>query len=197
MAIDMRDMQWMNPPARVEPLPEGGIRVYTAARVDFFNDPMGKHMMASSHFLYKEVEGDFVATLRVRPNFAHVWDAGCLMCWQDGDHWAKLCYERTDIGPTAVVSVVTRGISDDANGAEVDAPEVKLRLARCGQAFAMHYAIGDAPYRMVRIFSLEVGRALKLGVNSQCPAGEGTHIDILDFDVRNGFEGDLRSAREA
>jgi regulation of enolase protein 1 (concanavalin A-like superfamily) len=46
------------------------------------------------------------------------------MVWADSDHWAKLCFESTDFGTRAIVSVVTNGVSDDANGVNYHWPDV-------------------------------------------------------------------------
>lgn len=42
------------------------------------------------------------------------------MVLQDMAHWAKACFELTDFNTQAVVSVVTNGQSDDANGCNIE-----------------------------------------------------------------------------
>ncbi len=42
------------------------------------------------------------------------------MVLQDMAHWAKACFELTDFNMQAVVSVVTNGQSDDANGCNIE-----------------------------------------------------------------------------
>ena len=186
---------WLNPPKQLEALDGGGYRITTHADTDFFNDPTGKHMKQNGHFWYKEVRGDFIARACIRPQFLHVWDAGCVMVRKDADTWAKLCYEQTDFGLTAIVSVVTKGVSDDANGVLTDAGAVHLQMVRQGNVFAMHYAPDGVHWQMVRIFSLDVAQdeAIQVGINSQCPGGEGTAIDVLSFEIIAGSVGNMRA----
>jgi len=63
------------------------------------------------------------------------------------------------LGTNAAVSIVTRdGFSDDANGANVEANELWLRMARQGDTFILHYALPTAPdvqrFSPCTIFSL-------------------------------------------
>jgi regulation of enolase protein 1 (concanavalin A-like superfamily) len=127
--------------------------------------------------------GDFVAQAHVRPAFASTWDAGALMARHDDHHYAKLCFESTDLGTTAAVSVVTNGFSDDANGADLSVPSLWLQIFRAGDVFGMHYALDGKSWRMVRLFRLPVPPAIRIGLVAQCPSGPGATIDFLSFSV--------------
>ena len=188
---------WLNPPQKLEELEGGGYRITTGAATDFFNDPTGSHMKQNGHLWYKEVSGDFIVRACIRPQFGHVWDAGCVMVRKDANIWAKLCYERTDFGPDAIVSVVTKNVSDDANGVEITAEAVHLQIVRKGNVFAMHYAPDDVNWQMVRIFSLDVAKdePLQVGINSQCPGGESTTIDVLSFAIIPGSIDNMRAGK--
>ena len=58
--------------------------------------------------------------------------------------WAKLCFEYSPQREPMVVSVVTRGLSDDCNSFVVDGATVWLRIARVGSAFAFHASTDGA-----------------------------------------------------
>ena len=106
------------------------------------------------------------------------------MVRHDVKQWAKLCYEATDFGTHAAVSVVTRcEHSDDANGVNLDAPDLWLQVFRLGDVFGMHYALDGSDWRMVRLFRLAVSQTVKVGLEPQCPSGPGTTIDFLSFTV--------------
>lgn len=186
---------WDHAPDRWEPMPGGGLRVLAPGRTDYFRDPGGKPACHSAPFLWLAVEGDFVARARVRPAFGATWDAGCLMVRHTAGCWAKLCYEKTDFGTRAIVSVVTDGISDDANGVDLDAPQVWLQAARAGDLFALHYAPDGLDWRMVRYFRLPVPSRLQVGLVAQCPAGAGTAVEFLHFSVEPRTVADLRAGR--
>ena len=117
---------------RWEPLPGGGIRVAVPPVTDYFRDPAGEKIKDNGPYLWREVTGDFVARLHVRPTFAGRYDAGGILVRQDEERWAKLCFESTNFGTTAAISVVTRGLSDDANGVDLAVPDLWLQVCRAG-----------------------------------------------------------------
>ena len=127
-------LSWLNAP-KWEPLPGGGIRVFAPAKTDYFQNPNGEGGSDSASLLWTAVEGDFVAQAHVRPTFASTYDAGALMVRHDETHWAKFCFESTDLGTHAAVSVVTNGLSDDANSVDLEAEAIWLQIVRQGDLF--------------------------------------------------------------
>ena len=183
--LKSRSLSWDNPPLHWEALPAGGIRVNVQPRVDYFQDPAGGHNKDDAPYLWMEVTGDFVARVHLSPGFTTTWDAGALMARFDAQHWAKLCYESTDLGTHAAVSVVTNGKSDDANGANLTAANLWLQIFRVGDVFGMHYALDGKSWQMVRLFRLEGPPAMKVGLVAQCPVGPGTTTDFFSFSVES------------
>jgi hypothetical protein len=169
------------------------MRVFVPPRVDYFQDPTGVHTKDDAPYLWLSVTGNFVAQAHVRPAFTTTWDAGAIMACHDAQHWAKLCYESTDLGTTAAVSVVTQGISDDANGVDLSVPDLWLQIYRAGDVFGMHYALDGSSWRMVRLFKLPMPPTIKVGLVAQCPAGPGTTIDFLSFTVEPRMIKNLRA----
>jgi len=177
-------LAWDHPPPGWEPLPGGeGIRVIVPPRVDYFRAPAGTHAADNAPYLRLEVAGDFVAQAHVRPAFSTQYDAGALMVRHDHRCWAKLCFERTDFGTTAVVSVVTREYSDDANGIDLSVPDLWLQVLRAGDVFGMHYALDGRSWRMARQFRMAAPQVIRVGLVAQCPLGPGTTVDFLSFTV--------------
>jgi regulation of enolase protein 1 (concanavalin A-like superfamily) len=184
-ALKSRSLKWEHPPLGWETLPEGGIRVTVPPKVDYFQDPTGGHNKDDAPYLWLDVSGDFVAQAHVKPTFTTTWDAGALMARFDAQHWAKLCYESTDLGTLAAVSVVTNGKSDDANGANLTTDSLWLQIFRVGDVFGLHYALDGKNWQMVRIFRLAGPETIKVGLVAQCPVGPGTTIDFFSFSVEN------------
>lgn len=168
-----------------EPLPGGGIRVAVPPDTDYFRDPAGEKIRDNGPYLWLPATGDFVARLHVRPTFAGMYDAGGILVWQDERHWAKLCFERTNFGTTAAISVVTRELSDDGNGADLAAPEVWLQVCRVGDAFGMQYAQDGAQWRKSRRFHLPLPPTVRVGLLAQSPKAAGTTVDFLWFSVES------------
>ena len=184
---------WQHEPERWQTLPGGGLRVYAPAKADYFRDPAGKQVVDAAPYLCLKVEGDFVAQLSVRPQFQSTYDSGCLLVRHDAAHWAKVCYESTDFGTHAVVSVVTDDVSDDANGPDLTVAEVWLQIARVGDCFGLHYALDGRSWHMVRYFRLPAPREVQVGMVAQCPVGPGTIIDWLSFSLEQRAVANLRA----
>ena len=190
-----RGLAWEHDPTHWEALPGGGLRVIAPARADYFRDPTGSHVNDAAPFLWMNVSGDFVARALVRPTFASTYDSGVIMVRHDPEHWAKVCFEKTDFGTTAAVSVVTNGVSDDANGANLELAEVWLQVTRVGDVFGLQYSpdASDGSWRMVRVFRLPVPPTVRVGIVAQSPVGPGTTIDFLHFSIDQRTVKNVRS----
>ncbi len=97
-----------------------------APHSDIFIDPgadtelNAESMLNAATLLGVPPDGDFQLSARVSVEFASTYDAGVLLLWIDDRHWGKLCFEFSPDGEPMIVSVVTRGVSDDANAFVVD-----------------------------------------------------------------------------
>merc|ERR1719221_839183 len=98
------------------------------------------------------------------------------MVYQGPGDWCKLCFELSPEKQPTIVSVVTRGVSDDANGAAIDvSSSVHLRVSKYGPAgiLAFHYSVDGGRYwTLHRIFTLRDPHApLSVGLLAQAPIG--------------------------
>ena len=75
-----------------------------------------------------------------------------------------------------VVSVVTRGVSDDCNSFVVDGASVWLRIARVGPAFAFHASTDGVSWSFIRHFALEAAATPSVGFAAQSPTGDGCAV---------------------
>lgn len=148
--------------------------------------------LCNAPFYYTEVAGDFVLRAKVSLEFKDIYDSATLMVMQSETVWAKLCFEKTDFGTTAVVSVVTNGGSDDANGCNVTVPAVWLQIARSGNGFALHYSLDGEQFDMVRYFTLPVDNVLKVGFVAQAPTGSGGKRQYAHCSLEQKTVADLR-----
>jgi regulation of enolase protein 1 (concanavalin A-like superfamily) len=192
--LTARKLSWDHPPLGWNLLPGGsGLRMTVPATVDYFQDPAGMVQKDDAPYLFLQVSGDFVAQAHVRPTFTTTYDAGTLFVRHDALHWAKIAYEKTDFGTTAAVSVVTNGVSDDANSVDCTAPDLWLQVCRAGNVFGLHYALDGIHWRMVRLFNLPVPALVSIGIMAQSPVGPGTQVDFLNFSVESRTVKNLRA----
>ena len=167
---------------------------------DFFNNPVpenGKYKapQGNAPFFYTDVAGDFVVRVKVKPNFKDVYDAACIMVIQDESLWLKAAYEKSDFDTTAVVSVITNKLSDDANGCNLTEDSIWLQVARVGCNFAVHYSLDGEKYDMVRLCMLPVGDTVKVGIEAQCPTGQGGAREFSGLSIEKRTITDLRAGK--
>lgn len=185
--------QWLNKPVAVE-FSEGRMSVTAPAKSDFFINPENDEVSASAPFLYQEIEGDFVATALVKPDFRDQWNAGALMVHIDEANWIKFAFESSDATGKSIVSVVTRGVSDDANGVQLEAfDKVWLRLIRKGNNFAMHWSSDGESFVMARLAQMADAQRVKVGLEAQSPVGQAVTHQFLYFNIEKITVQDLRA----
>jgi regulation of enolase protein 1 (concanavalin A-like superfamily) len=186
-------LRWLVPAASSR---AGGssLSLEAVGRTDWFIDPSGAaDPVLNAPALIGEATGDYLFSARVCVRFAATFDAGALMLYAGDRVWAKLCFEYSPQQEPMIVSVVTRGASDDANGFVVSGQEVWLRVARLGPAFAFHASTDGQVWRLVRHFALGDGVEPSVGFVAQSPTGEGCSVSFDEIRFEAGRLDDLRS----
>jgi uncharacterized protein len=150
----------------------GALALGAGARTDLFVSPAGAPPQLGAPRLVARVAGDFMLTARVGATFASTFDAGVLLVWFDEGNWAKLCLELSPHDGPMVVSVVTRGASDDCNSWPAASP-AWLRVARLDDEYAFHASSDGATWSLVRHFALAVSGDPLVGFLAQSPTGDG------------------------
>ena len=171
---------------------ERSLKIKAHPNSDCFVDPADGKKIFNAAFFHMETEKDFTIRAKVSHSFKSEYDACVLMVMSNENCWVKLCFELTDIGTHAVVSVVTNGVSDDANGVDIDGKQVYLQLAKKGHLFALHYSLDGSNYNMVRYFSLPIRETCKVGFVAQSPRGEGGDFLFEDIEINYTTAKDFR-----
>jgi len=163
-------------------------------RSDIFVDPGGpESSLNAATLLGVAPDGDFQLSARVTVDFATTYDAGVLLLWVDERRWAKLCFEFSPTAEPMIVSVVCRGVADDANAFVVAGRSVRLRVSRVGPAYAYHACVDGQSWQLIRYFSIDDDpvRAL-VGFEAQSPTGEGCSVTFDDVRFVSERLADLR-----
>lgn len=181
--MDFKDFKWTV--ETKHELTDTGINMYPIPGKDYFVNPVDGAVKVDSAFFYKEVEGDFVIRAKVSHDFLSTYDACVLMAYDHEKLWAKACFEKSDFDTNTVVSVMTNGLSDDANGVDIDGKQVWLQLARRDDVFAIHYSLDGETFRLVRLASLPMEKKVKVGLSGQCPIGDNLmkNLGLDTFDI--------------
>jgi uncharacterized protein len=185
-------LEW-DPPPVAWSAADGALAVEAGPNTDLFVDPGDGTETQNAARLLARVEGDYALSARVAVEFRSDYDAGVLLLWAHERSWAKLCFELSPQREPMVVSVVTRGVSDDCNSFTVDGNVVWLRVARLGRAFAFHASVDAQTWRLVRYFALEPGADPRVGFLAQSPRGDGCSVRFEEISFTPGRLPDLRS----
>ncbi len=129
-------LEWKNAPVRAE-MREGVLTIAAGPSTDWFVSPIDGAAKANAPVLFFEADHEFILTTRITADLPGKWDAGMLMVYQDDSHWAKFAFEKSAYLEPTIVSVVTRGASDDCNSSVVSAKSIWYRVAGIGQAVAL------------------------------------------------------------
>ena len=185
------DLRWLSEPQDFEHS-EGAVRIVAGAGTDWFTDPGGRPPSLNAPALAGPWEGSFFLCARVTVDFGATFDAGGLVVYGNERRWAKLCLERSPQGEATVVSVVTRGLSDDCTSESIDGTSLWLRVARLGPDLAFHVSTDGERWRFVRHFDLEGGETPLIGFESQSPTGPGCAATFDDLAFGTDPPADLR-----
>jgi hypothetical protein len=176
---------------------ERRLSLRAGARTDWFIDPDGEAVVGNAPALVMPAAGDWMLRAHASATHAATFDAAVLVVRADDRTWAKLCLELAPDGRVMVVSVVTRGFSDDCNSVVVEGGATWLRVSRLGPAFAFHWSPDGVEWQMVRYFGLGLAAAseTEVGFLAQSPTGDGClatfeHVEFSPTrlaDVRSGM----------
>jgi regulation of enolase protein 1 (concanavalin A-like superfamily) len=168
--------------------PAAAVVATAPARTDLYIDPVDADTTLNAATLVGlPPGGDFQFSARVQVDFRARYDAGVLLLWADEKHWAKFCFEFSPSSSPMVVSVVTRGVSDDANAFVVQDRTIWLRISRTDRAYACHARTDGATWELVRVFRLTDDTTdHRLGFEAQSPTGDGCTVtfDHIAFTTR-------------
>lgn len=187
---------------RLEPFGSGNAHVTdnaltleASAHTDLFTPPDGATPVNNAvRLLSVPQTGDWQLRAQVSVLQQSLFDAGVLLVWYDETHWAKLCLEQAPGNRPMLVSVVTRGVSDDANGAVLERAHAHVRVSRLGQAFAFHSSIDGSHWELLRHFSLDIGaEPVQIGLLVQSPTGAGCQATFTEVVLEPSRLTDLRS----
>ena len=182
---------------RDEPL--GAVVADAPAHTDLYVNPGGadatdaESLLNAATLLGVPPAGDFQFSARVTVDFRSQYDAGVLLLWIDERHWGKFCFEFSPAGEPMVVSVVTRGVSDDANAFVVEQRSLWMRVSRADGVYAYHASTDGKRWTLVRVFSLgEEVAGHRIGFEAQSPTGDGCTVTFDDIRFTGQRLDDLR-----
>ncbi len=196
----MENFKWINEGEVI--IEDNRITMTAPALTDFFcggettsEEGILPESLCNAPYYYTEVEGDFVLTAKVSHDFKETYDSASIMVMHDMANWAKCCFELTDFGTHAAVSVVTiNGESDDANGCNIENQNyLWLKVCRVGRAFSFHYSKDGKNFNMTRYFLMPETKKIKVGLLAQAPTGNGGKRVYEDLTIEHRTVKNIRA----
>ncbi|GIJ22355.1 hypothetical protein Vlu01_29790 [Micromonospora lutea] len=190
----MESLDWQDVNGDRVEFPGNGL-LSAPARTDWFVDPAGGEPTGSAPLRLTRLDGDFQLSALVEAPLAETYDAVALFVHGGPTTWAKLALERSPAGTDMIVTVVTREVSDDANGVAVSKPGRSwLRISRMGAVYAFHHSDDGTLWALARLFTLGPVAGHRIGFSVQSPIGDGLDARLTDIkitpttltDARNG-----------
>lgn len=186
-------LTWLNEPVSADLKTDNQLRIVAGPNTDWFNDPAATSINNNAPvLLFAPADESFLFSAQVTVEFASTFDAGVLFVYEGDELWAKLCFEYSPQGRPMVVSVVTRGRSDDCNSVVIAGNTVYLRIYRRADALVFHYSDDGQYWHFVRHFTLGKLANLRVGLAAQSPTGPGCTAVFREISYRPGSLSDLR-----
>lgn len=167
--LDLDDPRWsFEGPGSGSLAHPGELRVRVPRGADLFRMP-GSYEASGTGTWGLTVAGDHTLWTRVGVEGRAFGDAGGIVV-HDREGWFKVCVERTRAGGWAIVTVVSRPLSDEATGAALAGPGAGLLVTREGRRHAVfHREHDDGDWRFVRTFTGAAGPEVRVGLFAQAP----------------------------
>jgi uncharacterized protein len=186
------ELDWRVQPIGPAEVGDTSIAFAAGARTDLFTDPAGSDPKADAPLLLGQPTGDFQLRARVSAPLVSTFDAAALAVWASPTEWGKLALEYSPQREVTIVSVVTRGVSDDANSFSVPEPFAWLRVGRSGETIAFHASLDGLWWSLIRLFTFPGAGEASAGFLVQSPTGGGLRGAFDEIEWHAGPLGALR-----
>ena len=175
-------MQWLNEPTEWSDDGER-ITVSVPGETDAWRHTKHDFVQDDAPCYYREVGGDFTATVRFTGDYGTLYDQAGLVVRADTETWCKCGVELLD-GQQHASAVVTREVSDWSVVPLEEPPEwLWIRVERSGSTVEVSYSRDGDDWTMFRQATLTDADPLQVGVLGAAPQGEGFEARFESFSV--------------
>lgn len=185
-------LHWLNQAKSWDLSSKGEPSITAPAKTDWFIDPQGTVNVSSAPVLLFPISNPCILSARVTVDHLATYDAGVLMVYENPLAWAKLCLELSPQGRPTIVSVVTKGVSDDCNSFPLTGPTY-MRISKLEKAYAFHVSENSVIWELIRYFILDESRHTQMGFLAQSPMGNGCTASFADIHFEQRLLADIRS----
>lgn len=171
---------WRNNPADWN-VKNGVLTIKAGEKTDWYTSPTDGKKSANSPILLFPAPNDFWFSAKVTVDFKSQFDAGVLAVYSDENNWVKFAFEDSVDKKPSIVSVVTRGISDDCTGTALEGNSVYLKVSKSGQAIFLYFSSDGKRWKLARALKLGPEQPLHFGFSAQSPTGDGSTASFSEI----------------
>ena len=182
------DMHWLGEPPHWS-VSGDTLKVTTGHRTDFWRRTFYGFTRDNGHFLYREIEGDFTATVTIDGEYQVLYDQLGLMLRVSETDWLKTGTEYTD-GAAHLSTVVTREFSDWSVLPGRLGP-VTIRLTRHAEALRVQFLDGAGRWQLARLAYLPMPQVCQVGLMCCSPERGGFEATFTGFSITEPVARDL------
>lgn len=175
-----RSLMWENKPKGYN-INKSSIVIVSGEKTDMFRDPNVTYNTDNAPKLMFKADSNFILSAAVEHSFTSKWDGGALVLKLDSLNWVKCCFEKDYTGARRVVTVVTKGISDDCNSVKVNSNKVYFKIAKANNVITIYYSLTGAKWFLIRHFTFDAYNNLNVGFLSQSPTGKECKVKFSDI----------------
>lgn len=168
------------------------IELLSAGKTDFFLAPDGSSCKTNAPLLLAETDNTrpFTFIAKVIPEFKNIYDAGAVFVYVDNEFWQKFAFEMDEEKNTRIVTVRTKGSSDDNNHSIIIQESVYLKISSDTRQIGFYYSRDKEIWNMARLYRNDFPDRIYLGISSQSPTGDGNqtlfeNISLTDTPVND------------
>jgi uncharacterized protein len=170
-----KPLSWLNLPSSYSAT-DTGIEIVAGEKTDKYIAPDYSYAIDNAPRVVFDADKDFVFSANIQHPFTNKWDGGSIVLEADRDNWIKFCFEKDYTGAKRVVSVVTKGISDDANSIELTRDSARFKMAKKGDTVYLYVGKSEKDWFLVRAINFKYAKSLKLGLLAQSPEGKTNKV---------------------
>lgn len=173
-------LSWENKPKNFL-INKASITIYSGPKTDMFRDPNVTYNTDNAPKLMFEGDSNFVISAAIEHSFINKWDGGAIVLKTDSLNWVKCCFEKDYTGAKRIVTVVTKGISDDCNSVEIKSNKVYFKIAKVDNVITVYYSLTGIKWFLVRHFTFKSNENLKVGFLAQSPTGKDCKVKFSEI----------------
>jgi regulation of enolase protein 1 (concanavalin A-like superfamily) len=157
------------------------ITLFSGEKTDMFRDPNVTYNTDNAPKLLFKADSNFVFSAAIEHAFISKWDGGAIVLKADSLNWVKCCFEKDYTGARRIVTVVTKGISDDCNSVKLSKNKVYFKMAKAGNVITLYYSETGTKWYLIRHFTFDSTQNLHVGLLAQSPTGKDCKVKFSEL----------------